>query len=522
VGAAFSSGPMAIFTGLLFKLIGYIKYLDMTYPNNLEQALQNWQSDIIPSVFPEMSQKTKNKLKAKPIPAVYLKRKVAPPFLENFWFSMLNLAASFFSLGCILLALVYYKRKGKKNGELILKYLLTGLVNFIIVQLYYHCGDILLFFILETRSIDFGSALSIISFCISILFLSIAICALAFHSFILLRYTKRTSGFEEKYSCFKILYEAFKDSSFLPSSYLLLFTLRDVALNLVIALLFEHTLAQAILFICICVVFMSYLIIMRPFKKTMENIGQCFFEVLVLLTYIAALLIQCADANDWSDQDQIKDRLGLGVLVIALVFSVVSTILMIFSLLRMGIHFYKELVQRKATKKIHILPENSQATQQNMNVTNPIKNSTFLETDRSPRALDDSPVRNETGSAHNTVPSEVSFRGEKNRHELFNSKLERFQPEKSVIQEESDQTSQSLSTLKFDKPDTSRLYQNHSQSHLLNLSNQPNPKTNTYYFENRSSRFNHNSRDPALITSRIINFAPDKDLSTTENQKNEL
>ena len=550
VSAAFSNGPMAIFTGLLFKLIGYIKYLDITYPNNLEQAFQKWQSDIIPSVFPEMSQKTKNKLEAKSISAVYLERKVAPAFLENFWFSMLNLLVSFFSLGCVSLAVVYCKQKEKKNAELILKYLQTGLSNFIIVQLYYHCGDILLFFILETRSIDFGSALSALSFCISIVFLSIAICTLTLHSFILFRYTKKTSDFKAKYSRFEILYEAFKGSSFLSSSYLLLFTLRDLALNLVIALFFEHTLAQAILFICICIAFMSFLIIMRPFKRTIENIGQCFFEALVLLTYITALLIRCADASDWNNQENIKDRLAMVVIVMALIFSVVATILMIFSLLRMGHHFFKEQAQRKARKKIHILPENSQTIQQNTNVTNGAnlnKNSTFLETYDSLRALDGSPVRsikgldkNETVPGHNTelpfcnnlslakriqikrAQGNSYVRREKNRLELFNNNL---QPDKSVIQEESDQTSRSLSAGRVDKRESSRFYTNPNQS---NLSDHPNSiniisytklPSNADSPENKFSTLNHNFPDSALPDSRVINFSPEKDLPIIENQK---
>jgi len=543
--ALVSSGAMAIFTGILFKLIGYIKYLDIAYPNNLEQALRNWQSDLIPSVFPEMSQNAKNSLKTKPIPAIFVKRKVAPTFLENFWFPMWNLATSSFALGCVLLATFYCKRKGKKNGELILKYLLTGLVNFIIIQLYFNCGDIVLFFILEIRSIDFGSAGSVLSFCLSVIFLSIVICTLTLHSFLLFRYTnahqkKKISEFEAKYSRFKILYEDFKASSFLPSSYLLLFTLRDIALNLVIALLFEHTLAQAILFICICVAFISYLGIMRPFKETLENWGQCFFEALVLLTYIITLFIRHADASDWQNPEKIKDQLGLGVLIIALIFSVASTIVMIFSLLKMCLYFYKELktwlAQRKGLRKVHIISENSQTTQENINVTimpNPIKNSTSIETDDSSRALDDSPVRpiralennqtSETAPAQKSEPSfgnnlslaerlqlkrsqiNSSIRRERHQFDLFNNN--------SVIPEEIDQTSRGLNP-------------NQSQSRLLmNLSSQTNSNSmtrvssNNNFLENRFSRL----RDSTVNNnSRIINFSPNRDLSTSDIHKHQL
>ena len=520
--------------------------------------MQNWQSDLIPSVFPEMSQKTKNKLKAKSLPEIYIKRKVAPTFLENFWFPMWNLGVSSFALGCVFLAAFYCKRKEKKNGELILRYLLKTLANFIIIQLYFHCGDIVLFFILEIKSIDFGSALSVLSFCISIVFVSIAICTLTLHSFILFRYTnahqtKKIPEFEEKYVCFKILFDAFKGSSFLPSSYLLLFTLRDIALNLVIALLFEHTLAQVILFICICVAFMSYLIIMRPFKKTLENWEQCFFEALVLLTYFAALLMRCANASDWNNQEKIKDRLGMGVIVIALMFSAVSTILMGFSLLRMCLYFYKDLntwlARRKGLKKVHIFPENSQTTQENINET--VRQTQNIETDNSSRALDDSPARptreldnNETVLVQNTLPTEPSFgnnlslaeriqlkraqnnssiRREKHQFELFNNN--------SVIQEESDQASGSQSTLKFDKPATSGLYPNQSQSRLLNLSSHPSSinlisntsiSSNTYFFENQLSRLNRNFRDSSANDIRIINFSSDRDLSTSEIQKHQL
>ena len=536
-----SSGAMAIFTGLLFKLIGYIKYLDIAYPRNLEQALQDWQSDLIPSVFPEMSQNTKTSLKAKPIPAILVKRKVAPTFLENFWLPMWNLGISFLALGCIFLATFYCKRKGKKNGELILKYLLKALVNFIIIQLYFHCGDIVLFFILEIRSIDFGSAGSVLSFCISVVFLSIAICTLTLHSFILFRYTnahqkKKTLEFKERYSRFKIFFEAFKGSSFLPSSYLLLFAVRDVALNLVIALLFEHTLAQTILFICICIAFMSYLIIIQPFKKTLQNWGQYFFEALVLLTYIFALIIRCAD-----DKNKTKDQLGMGVIVIAFIFSVVSTIIMIFCLLKMCLYLYKELktwlAQRNGLRKVHTISENSLATQENINVTimpDPIKNSTYIETEDSSRALNNSPVRKLEKSETIPGPSfennlslaeriqlkrsqnSSSIRREKPQFEFFNNN--------SVIQEESNQTSRSQSILKLDKPEISGLNPNQNLSRLLHSIkpvSEIGTLSNTYFFENKFSRLSRKFRESTANDSRMISFSSEKDLSTPETQKHQ-
>jgi len=373
LGAALgSTGAMAIFTGVLFKLIGYIKYLEIAYPLNLEQTLETWQTDLIPSAFPEMSQSTQKRLRSKPIPHIFVKREVASTFLENFWFSLWNLAASLVAFTGVFLAILYCEHNDKKTGKIYsaLKCFKTALVNFTITQLYFNFGDIILFFVLQMRSIDFGSILSDLSFCLSIVFLITAVCVLIFHFFVLFKYKKASTDnsqkggttatnlqrFEQNYELFKILYDSFKGSSFFPSSYLLVFTLRDVALNFVIALLFEHPLVQIILFICICVLFMSYLIILKPFKEKSENYEQYFFESIVLLTYFFALLIKCADS--WENQNAIKHRLGLGIIVMALIFSLFSTVLMIIGLARTALEMYKDLkawlAQRKGLRKVHI------------------------------------------------------------------------------------------------------------------------------------------------------------------------
>ena len=133
---------------------------------------------------------------------------------------------------------------------------------------------------LEQRSVTFNTALSNFSFCVSILFLIFGIGFMVFHIWILRRLQKLSQSrnskgkkkkketFLNKYKEFGILFEQWKGTSFTQSAYLLLFTLRDIGLNLVISNLFEHLLVQTIFFVLLTSSFFVYLIVKRPFKRS--------------------------------------------------------------------------------------------------------------------------------------------------------------------------------------------------------------------------------------------------------------
>ena len=98
-----SGGASAIFLGILFKLISYIKYLDIEYSLKLEAILRSWNSQLIfVRILPDIPHSIREELASKNIPNIFTYREVAPTFLENFW--KVFLALSFLTLTYALLS----------------------------------------------------------------------------------------------------------------------------------------------------------------------------------------------------------------------------------------------------------------------------------------------------------------------------------------------------------------------------------------------------------------------------------
>jgi len=150
-----------------------------------------------------------------------------------------------------------------------------------------------------------------------------------------------------------MLFEQWKNTSFIHSSYLLMFSLRDILLNIVISTLFDHPLIQAIFFMIITTSFLLYLVIYLPFKKNYENFQQIFLEIIVMLTYLSALIMTATQSTTYSQA--IKDSLGQFIMIMAIIFNVAIMAFVVWEILVLSYSIYiafKEWRKRSRSKKI--------------------------------------------------------------------------------------------------------------------------------------------------------------------------
>jgi len=370
-----SGGALAILFGVLHKLIGYIKFLNIDYSDDLETMLESWNSELISVKFlPDLPDNVVNQLDAKTVPPNLSRRNISPAFLENFWEELLFLSIALISfIAFTLINSTLTKKKQFKTLSKVLNYLRATAFNFFITQLYFSYGDIMLYSIVELRSVKFNTVISNLSFFLALVFLFFGVSFTIFHIWILRKLrnlarfktrsgkNRRLDAFLDKYKEFDMLFDQWKNISFTQSAYLLLFTLRDIGLNLVISNFFEHPLVQVIFYVLLTSSFFIYLIWKRPFKKAYQNFQQIVFEAIVLITYTTVLVMKATEYR--SDSADIKITLGNVVITIAKVFNIAALTFVVgeagFAIYNLYKLFKEWRAQKLNPKKVQNDPESS-------------------------------------------------------------------------------------------------------------------------------------------------------------------
>lgn len=103
--------------------------------------------------------------------------------------------------------------------------------------------------------------------------------------------------FCRKYENWKILFEDFKNDSFKQEACLLLFAVRDIILNLVLTLLYDHPFIEIIVIMAINILMLIYLTYERPLKSTLSLIYQIVAEFLLFTVNCCVLIMVILDQN---------------------------------------------------------------------------------------------------------------------------------------------------------------------------------------------------------------------------------
>ncbi len=193
--------------------------------------------------------------------------------------------------------------------------------NFVLAQLYSIYGDIILFSVLEYRSPNFTSGWSRFSFACTLVFPSMTLSLLMAHIFLLKNYQKikqqnaeMLSQFVNKNKGSFVLFNDFKDYSFLRQSFLLLLTARDLIFSLLLATMFDHPLGESIFILCLNIAMVVYLILKPPFKSVFDATQQLFYEVIALIVNVCILIMAIMDEINSTGTDI---RTFIGKLIIA-------------------------------------------------------------------------------------------------------------------------------------------------------------------------------------------------------------
>jgi len=337
------------------KIFSQIKYLNISYSGELQIALLTWLPSFVSlGLTPDMPNSFTDKIPERHVPYVFEKYQVSSSFLINFWENLgIIIFAAF--LWIVFKSIECFKSP-KPNHRLatITRKARVMIQNFLIAALYGVYGDLILFSIIEYRTLVFGWNLSLLSFLISILLLGVMFASFYYQIKILLKYQRikksdsvALDAFKKNYEGSQVFFKDFKDYSFSPQLFLFFLIGRDSIFSLLLATMFEYPLAQTTIMTILDCLMIVYLFVKRPFESKFDFIQQLFFEFIGLVVNVTVFINAIFDAGKYQT---LQGRTNVGKLVIIanMIFNFVTAVFMIIVIGQTLVDFYKEQQQKRA------------------------------------------------------------------------------------------------------------------------------------------------------------------------------
>jgi len=342
-----SSGFSAAVAG---KIFSNIKYLDIGYSLELQEALKSWQSSFISTGLNlDPPQSLQENIPELGVPPAFEKYDVSSDFLINFWEGTVFLLIVI-ALFAVLRALEYCTNASKyiRSARFMIQNLLYS-------QFYGMCGDIVLLSVLDYRSQDLENGFSSFGLILSATLLIITVIVLGSQFYLLIRYQRLKNNQNASQKLLKesqgslITFEDFKGTSLWKQSFLFLLVLRDVLFSLILTTLFEHPLAQTIFILILNLAMVGFLIFCQPFKKLFSLFQQIFYEIVTLAINISVIILAAKDQAEETAYD-LRQSTGKFIIVTNLVFNFTVIAFLIFGLYKTFKEAYQEYKAKKVKK----------------------------------------------------------------------------------------------------------------------------------------------------------------------------
>jgi len=384
VNALTAGGSSGVSTAFGGKIFSNVKFLNISYSLQLEDALASWGSDFISlGLTPDMPNSVQQQIPEEPVPYVFEKRDVPSSFLRNFWAS---LGMLFFVLMIFAVAksLEWFSRSRKIPylSHAILGGVRAYIQNFAFAQLYSVYGDILLFSILEFREPNFSTSWSRFSFFGALFLLCLMFVLLPLHIFLIRNYQKFKSNpealsqFVDNHKGNFVAFNDFKDCSFVRQSFMLLLTGRDLLFSLLLATMFDHPLIESVFILCLNIAMVIYLILKPPFKSVFDATQQLFYEIIALAVNVCILMMAIMDERNITGAD-LRNSIGKFIIITNMIFNFGSLAFMLIKAVQTFVEIYQNYKAKRDSKKKNLKIQNiHRLSPKNLDQSSKIINST--------------------------------------------------------------------------------------------------------------------------------------------------
>jgi len=286
----------------------------------------------------------------------------------NFWDSLLTLIiVSGIVLFLLFLEKVIAAKYVAKHQDIFHKIRVAG-QGFLTMQFYNVYAEMVLFSVIDFRTTSSGNAgINWAGFIIAIFFTILAILMLMRHYKLVKKYqdvrkkaseapaeegAKQIEQFNKENDATLMLYQDFKEYSFLQQSYLLILTIRNALSSFVISMLFAHPIPQVALITVMNVATILYLIFKAPFKNLFNVLQQIAFEMDLFVVHVCFLTLACLDSTQPGKQSA-RTRIEVGNAIMMAIFltKFLPMITLIPKVILLIITIRQTLKEKKAAKE---------------------------------------------------------------------------------------------------------------------------------------------------------------------------
>jgi len=368
--------------GQLKTSITYMRYLNISRTEKLEQLYQLYLSSdtsVIP--FLSMSPSIKDSFPNETLPYMFEKYDLPSSFITNFGDDLMGLLVIFVAIFVSHLRNFFMKRytRNFRILMLLLNRISLALSNFLIGSVAESLGPITFYGTLQFKNWNFEERYYLASPIICVAFLVLGLSIMAVNTWILRKFhitrrnppLKKSNGagsqkinhhhdhhqdnrfllLRKRYERIGVLFEEFDDSSLYKQLAFLLFCLRSIAESLIVGLLFEYPMAQAILLLLLNLLLLIYLLIQKPFESKIDLIQQL---ILLLSIFVCnpCLTIMAGTDLTLKNFDKVIRRTSDIIFFVLITFQFIPLFFFVLKVLESIWKFFKLMKnQSKSSKK---------------------------------------------------------------------------------------------------------------------------------------------------------------------------
>jgi len=328
--------PRSALLAQLSAIMQYIRYMRINYPWKVQLLFQSNDASLISLSFDfNIPKKIEEKFDNYPLPDVFEKYGLDSNFIKNMWDLMNSALLVIFGLILLLLLKPILKKYAK------LSHILTKIIQLLrwntpIAMISGGAGEIIFFASLQIRNTPLDSAISIVSFFISLFMISwiiviLIICLKILRGFHQQRQkvtptpSSESPDWLEKWKGYEILYEEIEEKSLFSLAYMVIYVTRAVFFFAIIANLYEYPLAQSILINVTNLFIFLYLLLYKPLKDIWNTIQLLINEILGDILTICVLVLAIMDKAEIDAQSS-RVTIGNVIIVIMMIFYVLGVV----------------------------------------------------------------------------------------------------------------------------------------------------------------------------------------------------
>jgi len=350
-----SSDSTTVCMGPFSKMLQYIKYMNIVYPEKVQLMLKQQSANSGGDFSSKVLGDGIDKFPERELPGKFKAYSANSSFFVNFWPAMFNLAVILTAV-LVIISLRCSLRTCSKI-QLIVGHADDALRwNVFLIIFCGNFGDIVLFTALELQTTKLDNAYSGISFglCLlmNLLCFYVVIKILDVNSAVRKsrQRIKEEERIEKDWCNYKALFTSYKSDSYFQQVFLFVFLIRITIFNGIIGYLYEYPLLQAVIINLANVLILVYLLWKRPIKQLVNLIQQIILELVLLPFNLCVLILAVFDAKGMNPVDE-KNRIGDIMVYINVVVPILAVILMAIKFLVMGYLAFKQWRASKVKEK---------------------------------------------------------------------------------------------------------------------------------------------------------------------------